>query len=104
MMYAVLIGVSTRLGTMIVIFIIVPWLRIQYRRRQSRRVKPRADQIWIQEGAYLIVKNVNQHGIELTALDGQARETWFEPWHQWHQRLKINVCYLANDHDMPKAA
>jgi len=79
-----------------VYFVLVPWLRMELRRKASREHRPQAHELWVQEGVLLYIEAVDPKGIELVTFDKQKQlHRWRETWGDWERRLRLRVVWFS---------
>jgi len=72
----------------------IPYLRLEWRRHQSRQHRPMPQELWLQDRAELLyIEAVDQAGVSLLTLDPTTRQLlrWVDSWATWHQRLRVRV-------------
>lgn len=81
-------------------FVIVPYVRLQIKRRASFEHIPQPEEIWVQDDGILYIDGVNQSGVELMTIilnnDGTKRlERWKDSWDDWQARLHARTVFFT---------
>lgn len=84
----------------ITLLVVIPYIKLQFRRREARGHTPQPEEIWVQDDGILYVDGVNQHGVELmtitVAKDGTRNfQRWRDSWPEWHERLRVRVVFFS---------
>ena len=79
--------------------VVLPWIRLELKRRASRSIRPVAQQIWVQDGELLYVTDVNPTGVELMSWNSERREVnrWKDTWPEWQRRLEIRSIFYSGE-------
>jgi len=74
-------------------FVLVPWLRLAARRRESRAHMPQPEELWVQDDGLLYISAVSAEGVELLTLDAQTKRLhqWMDTWPEWQRRCKLRT-------------
>lgn len=83
-------------------FVVLPYLRMEQRRRQSRLHRPQAEEIWVQDDQLLYIDAVHPAlGVEIMTLDdsGDTRKMnrWRDTWPEWDARLQKRVVWFTGE-------
>lgn len=91
-----IIGILLLLLLMTMYFII-PYIKLQLRRRESRLHMPQPEELWMQDGALLYIDNVNTTGVELMSFDHDTKQfhKWKDTWEEWNRRLKVRTVWYT---------
>lgn len=80
----------------LIFFVAVPFVRLEMRRRQSRKVAPSPEQIWIQDGDLIYIDFVDSTGVGIISSLGNGNVVkWKDSWPQWRQRLQDRVLWYT---------
>lgn len=79
------------------VFVIVPYIKLQMRRKASRLHMPQPEEIWMQDDALLYVDSVNPSGIELMSFDPDTKQfhKWKDSWGEWNERLRVRTLWYT---------
>lgn len=90
---AVILTIVVTVGVLLVF----PWFRLEYRRRRSRKIRPKPEQIWMQDEDILYIDAVDQFGVELIHWGPGAKgiNRWKDSWPEWELRLKTRVVWFT---------
>jgi hypothetical protein len=71
-------------------FIVVPFARMEYERRVSRRHNPQPEEIWDCDGEMYYIDSVGPTGVEIMTFNPQTPgvNRWKDDWNTWQWRLK----------------
>lgn len=80
--------------------IVIPYIRLQMKRKESRAHMPQAEEIWVQDDGILYIDEVNQSGVNImtitVAKDGtQNFQRWKDSWEEWHARLHTRTVFFT---------
>lgn len=78
-------------------FLILPYIKLQMRRRESREHIPQAEEIWVQDEGMLYIDAVSASGVELMTFDpiNKTLHRWKDSWPEWQQRLKVRTVFYT---------
>lgn len=78
-------------------FVLLPYLRVQAKRRESMSHRPQPEEIWVQNDGIIYIDAVTSMGVEIMAYDpnGKTFFKWRDSWEQWNQRLKTHTLYYS---------
>jgi hypothetical protein len=95
----ILVSAGIMVGALLVQYVAVPYVRLQRRRRDSRRHIPEPQEIWVQDDGVIYVDAVTTMGVELMAFNDQSRTyyRWRDSWDDWNKRLRVKTCYFTGE-------
>jgi hypothetical protein len=82
----------------LVMLLLVPWARLELRRRGSRQHRPCAQELWLQDRDQLLyVEAVTEAGVHLLTLDPSRQQLlrWTDSWPVWRERLRVRVVWFT---------
>jgi hypothetical protein len=96
-----LIGIA--LGVLILVLtqlVVIPYIRLQAKRRESFEHVPQPEEIWVQDDGILYIDGVNQSGVELMTIsitkDGTRNfQRWKDSWEDWHARIHSRTVFFT---------
>lgn len=91
----VFLSVGILCAWLLIQFLLVPYIRLQIRRRASREHTPQPEEIWVQDDGILYIDAVSPSGVELLTYDGRTILKWQDTWDQWHDRLKKRTVWFT---------
>jgi hypothetical protein len=91
---------SAAVGTVLiglVQFVVVPFIKVEIRRRTSRARIPQPMDIYQQDDTILYIVEVGPTGVELMSVDPITRSVsqWKDSWESWQKRLQLRVVYFT---------
>lgn len=94
---SILSAVGLLLLWLVVQFVLIPYLRVEIRRRRSRNHTPQPEEIWTYEGGILYIDAVGPTGVEVFMIDPKTRTPykWKDTWPEWQQRLRVKVLWYT---------
>lgn len=90
----------------VIVWVLLPWMRLEFRRRRSRKIRPRPMQIWMQDDDLLYIDAVDQFGVEIIHWgDGAGSiNKWKDTWAEWEERLRVrSVWYTGTQRPLGNA-
>ena len=93
--------IAVLLGVLLVIdsiyFVVLPYARLERRRRASRKHTPQAEEIWVQDGDLLYIDAVSPTGVEIMHWDADNRtmNRWKDTWEEWRERLDRRTVWFT---------
>jgi hypothetical protein len=95
MQLAVLV-VCSGILLLLLVFVLLPWLRLELRRRQSQGVRPEAEQIWMQDGDLIYIDYVDRTGVGIIAYSAAGgANKWKDTWPEWQQRCRYRSMWFT---------
>jgi hypothetical protein len=78
-------------------FLILPYIKLQMRRRESWTHTPQPEEIWMQDSDLLYVDAVSSSGVELMSYDVKNGTffKWKDTWDEWNKRLKMRTLWYT---------
>jgi hypothetical protein len=76
-------------------YVLIPWCRLEHRRRQSRGVSVAANQLWVQDNDLLWVESVDKTGIWIVTLSGGKAHRWQDSHVSWQRRIRNRVLWFS---------
>jgi lipopolysaccharide export LptBFGC system permease protein LptF len=97
----IMIGaIASIIMLILVLLVVIPYIKLQAKRREARGHTPQPEEIWVQDDGILYVDNVNQQGVELMTItiakDGTKNfQRWRDSWPEWHERLRVRTVFFS---------
>jgi hypothetical protein len=93
----VLLGVGLVCAWLLAQFLVVPFIKLQLRRRESRTHVPQPEEVWMQNDSMLYIDAVSASGVELMSYDpiNKTFYRWKDSWPEWQQRLKLHTLWYT---------
>lgn len=84
------------------LLVIIPYIKLQAKRREARKRIPQPEEIWVQDDGILYVDSVNEFGVELMTItlsnDGRKNfQRWKDTWPEWNERLRIRTVFFSGE-------
>lgn len=75
-------------GVLVFVFLLI-YLRANGARRLAMKIKPKAGEVWVQDGQHIYIKSVAKHGVLIVAaLDTGGAHQWWDSWNEWETRVR----------------
>lgn len=83
---------------LLMLFVFVPYIKLQMRRRDAWTHIPQPEEIWVQNKGILYIDATDAMGIDIIALDpesGRGVHKWKDTWEEWQKRLKAHTVFYT---------
>jgi hypothetical protein len=78
-------------------FVLVPYIRLQIRRKASRDHRPQPEEIWVQDDGIIYIDAVGPTGVEIMTFDPNTHtfHKWKDTWADWERRVQMRTVYYT---------
>ena len=80
-------------------FVLIPYIKLQVRRKASSTHPPQPEEIWVQDDQIIYIASINPTGVELMTFDPATRQfhRWKDTWAEWQTRLRIRNVWFTGE-------
>lgn len=80
-------------------FLVLPWYRIELRRKSSRTHAPQPEELWMQDEQLLYITAIGPTGVEIMQYDPVTKQMnkWKDTWPDWQARLHTRVLWFTGE-------
>lgn len=94
--WSVLVWIAEWAVVVLLVAVVVIVLGTVRLRRKSMRVRPKAGEVWMQDGSPIYVRAVAPHGLMLMAHTTAGPHTWWDSWDEWGTRVRSRTVIRTN--------